>query len=129
MAAPAWVRSCALAIYQLGFNFAIGLGTLFWGWLGTRYGLQTTMLAAAATGLVLALLARRFNIDHEPAATLSGDTALPAPEAVDPDMAAVVPLARGQVRRHPLQQRSLVAADGQPRGAAVRFEVVNLGAG
>ena len=112
MAAPAWVRSRALAIYQLGFNFAIGLGTLFWGWLGTRYGLQTTMLAAAATGLVLALLARRFNIDHEPAATLSGDTALPAPEAVDPDMAAVVPLARGQVMES--QRYRIADADREP---------------
>jgi MFS family permease len=97
LAAPAWVRSRALAIYQLGFNFAIGLGTLFWGWLGTRFGLQATMLAAAGTGLLLAVLARRFDIDREPAAAPPDQAALPAPEAVDPDLVAVVPSARGHV--------------------------------
>jgi predicted MFS family arabinose efflux permease len=95
LAAPAWVRSRALAIYQLGFNFAIGLGTFFWGWLGTRYGLQATMLAAAATGLVLAVLARRYDIDREPAPAIPAVPALPAPEAVDPDLAPLMARRQG----------------------------------
>ncbi len=97
LAAPAWVRSRALAIYQLGFNFALGLGTLFWGWLGTRIGLQEAMLAAAGTGLVLALLARRFDIDREPGPSPAQARALPAPEAIDPDLVTVVARARGRV--------------------------------
>ena len=97
LAAPAWVRSRALAIYQLGFNFAIGLGTLFWGWFGTQVGLQTTMLAAAATGLLLAVLSRRFDIDREPAATPTDQPTLPAPEAVDPNLAAIIPRSHGHV--------------------------------
>ncbi|MCX7378589.1 MAG: MFS transporter [Alphaproteobacteria bacterium] len=97
LAAPSWVRSRALAIYQLGFNFALGLGTFFWGWLGTHLGLQTALLAAAGTGLLLALLARRFDIDREPVAAPPSTPDLPAPEAVDPDLVAVMPRARGHV--------------------------------
>jgi MFS family permease len=96
MAAPGWVRSRALAIYQLGFNFALGLGTFFWGWLGTWLGLQAALLSAAGTGLVLAFIARRFDIDREPAAA-SASASLPRPEDVDPDLVAVVPRARGHV--------------------------------
>lgn len=124
MAAPAWVRSRALAIYQLGFNFALGLGTLFWGWLGSRLGLQTAMLAAAGTGLLLAVLARRFDIDREPAAQLGnaagGATSPPAPEAVDPDMVAVIPLARGQVME---SQRYRIDAADRERFLAVMAEL------
>ena len=124
MAAPAWVRSRALAIYQLGFNFALGLGTLFWGWLGSRVGLQTAMLAAAGTGLLLAILARRFDIDREPAAQLGnaagGATSPPAPEAVDPDMVAVIPLARGQVME---SQRYRIDAADRERFLAVMAEL------
>lgn len=109
LAAPAWVRSRALAIYQLGFNFAIGLGTFFWGWLGTRYGLQATMLAAAATGLVLAVLARRYDIDREPAPAIPAVPALPAPEAVDPDLAPLMARARGRVLES--QRYRIAAAD------------------
>ena len=124
MAAPAWVRSRALAIYQLSFNFALGLGTLFWGWLGSRVGLQTAMLAAAGTGLLLAILARRFDIDREPAAQLGnaagGATSPPAPEAVDPDMVAVIPLARGQVME---SQRYRIDAADRERFLAVMAEL------
>ncbi len=120
LAAPAWVRSRALAIYQLGFNFAIGLGTFFWGWLGTRYGLQTTMLAAAATGLVLALLARRYDIDREPAAPPASETALPAPEAVDPDLVAIIPATRGQVME---TQRYRIADADRERFLAIMAEL------
>jgi MFS family permease len=120
MAAPAWVRSRALAIYQLGFNLALGLGTLFWGWLGTRIGLQSTMLAAAGTGLVLALLARRFDIDSEPAAAASAGPALPAPEAVDPDLVAVMPRARGRVLE---SQRYRIDAADRDRFLAVMADL------
>ena len=120
LAAPAWVRSRALAIYQLGFNFALGLGTLFWGWLGTQIGLQSAMLAAAATGLVLALLARRFDIDREPSATAATTAAPPAPEAVDPDLVQVVGRARGRVLES--QNYRIESAD-RARFLAVMAEV------
>ena len=123
MAAPAWVRSRALAIYQLGFNFALGLGTLFWGWLGTRVGLQTAMLAAAGTGLALAIVARRFNIDREPAAALAANTGPPAPEAVDPDLVQTMGRARGRVQES--QHYRIDDAD-RTRFLAVMAELRNV---
>jgi MFS family permease len=97
LSAPAWVRSRALAIYQLAFNFALGAGTFFWGAIGSVYGLTTALLAAAATGAVLALLVRGCDIDHDQ--TMSGPTqaAPPSPEAVAPELATVVREARGRV--------------------------------
>ncbi len=98
MAAPPWVRSRALAIYQLGFNFAMIVGTLFWGWLGTQIGLSHAMLAAAATGVALSVLARGANIDTE-STTISPmpRDAPPAPEAVDPELIGLVSTARNRV--------------------------------
>jgi MFS family permease len=123
MAAPAWVRSRALAIYQLGFNFALGAGTVFWGWLGTRLGLQTAMLAAAATGLVLSILARRFDIDREPSASGAAAPTLPVPEAVDPDLVAVMSVARGRVLE---SQRYRIDAGDRGRFLAVMAELRNV---
>ena len=47
LAAPSWVRSRALAIYQLASNGGLVVGTFVWGWLGTRIGLPATLLAAS----------------------------------------------------------------------------------
>jgi hypothetical protein len=123
LAAPAWVRSRALAIYQLGFNFALGLGTFFWGWLGTRLGLQTALLAAAGTGFLLALVARRFDIDREPAAAAASTPDLPAPEAVDPDLVAVMPRVRGHVLEN---QRYRILPTDRARFLAAMAELRNV---
>ncbi len=64
LSAPPWVRSRALAIYQLAFNGAMVIGTFFWGWLGTRLGLPTALLAAAGTGLAFSVVARGFDLDQ-----------------------------------------------------------------
>ncbi|MCL2427916.1 MAG: MFS transporter [Alphaproteobacteria bacterium] len=69
LAAPAWVRARALAIYQLSFNGAVTAGSFGWGWLGTEIGLPNTLIAAAASGLVLALLVRHYSLDAQPIAT------------------------------------------------------------
>jgi MFS family permease len=99
LAAPPWVRSRSLAIYQLSFNAALAGGTFFWGWLGTRVGLPTALLAAAITGLVLALAARPYDLDQVDAATAPAAVKLPVivPEAVAPELATVVRSARGNV--------------------------------
>jgi MFS family permease len=109
LAAPPWVRSRALAIYQLGFNFALGGGTFFWGWIGSRYGLQTALVGAAGCGIALALLARGFDIDREPEAASAAGRSPPAPEAVDPDLVAIVQRNRGRVLE--TQRYTIAAAD------------------
>ncbi|MCW3476131.1 MFS transporter [Limobrevibacterium gyesilva] len=97
LSAPAWVRSRALAIYQLAFNGAMILGTFFWGWLATEMGLTVSMLAAAGTGLVLSVFARSWDIDAEPHAGGVRAPAPPSPEAVAPEFVSVVRDARGRV--------------------------------
>ena len=97
MAAPPWVRSRALAIFQLAFNGALGAGTVFWGWLGTQAGLQVSLLAASGSGLLLAVLARRFDIDlAEPTAGANPADPL-EPEEVAPELRQVVREARNRV--------------------------------
>ncbi len=121
MAAPPWVRSRALAIYQLGFNFAMITGTLFWGWLATQIGLSQAMLAAAATGVALSVLARRANIDTE-AATVAAVTldAPPVPEAVDPELIELVSEARNRVMEW---QRYRISGDNSEKFLAAMAEV------
>lgn len=121
MAAPPWVRSRALAIYQLGFNFAMIVGTLFWGWLGSEIGLSHAMLAAAATGVALSLLARRANIDTEAAmiAAIPLD-APPVPEAVDPELIDLVSEGRNRVMEW---QRYRINSDNSEKFLAAMAEV------
>jgi MFS family permease len=99
LSAPPWVRSRSLAIYQLALNGALVLGTFFWGWLGTRVGLPITLLAAAGTGLVLAVAARPFDLDQVDAATAPPAKAVPpaAPDEVAPELATILTAARARV--------------------------------
>lgn len=97
LSAPAWVRSRALAIYQLASNGSMVLGTFVWGWLGTQVGLGTVMLVAAITCAVLCLAVRNFDIDAEPAARQAAAPAPLAPEAVADELVAVVREARSRV--------------------------------
>jgi MFS family permease len=119
MAAPAWVRSRALAIFQLAFNLALAAGTFFWGWVGTTVGLSEALLGAAGAGLILAVLARRFSIDREadlPPPTTVVEDAPPSPEAVDPELVPMVAESRNRVletqayRIDPADQAAFLAA-------------------
>lgn len=135
LAAPAWVRSRALAIFQLGFNGALVAGTFFWGWLGTAIGLPHALLAAAATGLVLAIVARLFGIDGETApAAPRADPEPPPPEAVAPELRQVVTRARHRVletqayRILPADQEAFLAImaeirDVRGRAGAIRWHL------
>jgi MFS family permease len=121
LAAPAWVRSRALAIFQLAFNGALVTGTFFWGWLGTRAGLSSALLAAAGTGIVLAIVARVFNLDAEPApAPGAADTEPLAPEAVAPELTHIINKARNRVLE--TQRYRIVPAD-QERFLSLMAEV------
>ncbi len=98
LAAPAWVRARALAIYQLSYNGALVLGSFGWGWIGTRIGLSDTLLAASLLGLLLAFAVRRHSLDAAPASAAS-QTAPPAlaSEAPAAEIAPLLQLARGRV--------------------------------
>ena len=102
MAAPSWVRSRALSIYQLSFNFALASGTFFWGWLATQVGLTTTLVAAATVGAVVSVAARRLDIDAPDEVVGAGTSLVAVPETIAPALAPVLQSARGRVleRQH-----------------------------
>jgi MFS family permease len=98
LVAPAWVRSRALAIYQLSFNFALAAGTFFWGWLGTKVGLSSALLSAAILGVVLAVAMRRYSLDaQEVTAGPAIPPVVPMPDGVAPELAPVLNQTRGRV--------------------------------
>jgi MFS family permease len=65
LAAAPWVRARVLALYQAVYNGGMGLGALFWGWLGDHAGLTETILAAGVVSCVIALLTRAVELPAE----------------------------------------------------------------
>jgi hypothetical protein len=99
LACPPWVRARSLAIYQLAQNGALTIGSFFWGWLGGSIGLPSTLLAAAGTGVALAVVARYFRIEAVVASrapVLAPETP-PTPEAPAPEIAPLLRNAKGRV--------------------------------
>jgi MFS family permease len=98
LAAAGWVRSRALAIYQLSSNGGLMAGTFAWGWLGDSIGLPATLLAAAGSAVVLGVWAHRFGIDGEDATVARQAVAeVPAAEAVAPELSHWLEGAHGRV--------------------------------
>ena len=130
LAAPPWVRSRALALYQLASNGAMVIGSFFWGWLGTQVGLSMTIIAAAGTAFALGLVARHFDIDAEPATPIVRTPTPPEPEAVAPELAALVVGARGRIlesqryRIEPARQQEFLAAMAEVRDVRGRCGAV-----
>lgn len=68
MIVPSWVRARASAIYLLVFFGGMALGSACWGAVAARIGIPSALLAAAASAVVLGLLAAYFfplRIDKE----------------------------------------------------------------
>ena len=122
MAAPPWVRSRALSIYQLSFNLALVLGTFFWGWLATQYPLSLTLGTAAIVGTVTAVGARFFNIDGQEGIAGKPISALvtPVAEEVAPTLAQVLTHTRGRVME---SQHYRIAPDDKASFLAVMAEL------
>ena len=101
LACPSWVRARSLAIYQLAQNGALTIGSFFWGWVAGRIGLSDTFLAAAAVGVVLMLIARRFRIEAIVARPVVASDepilARPTPEAPAAELAPRLRHGRGRV--------------------------------
>jgi len=65
LAAAPWVRARVLALYQAVYNGGMGLGAIFWGWLGDHVGLTETILAAGLVSCVIAFLTRAVELPAE----------------------------------------------------------------
>ena len=74
MALPAWVRSRGLAVNLAVFFGSMTAGSILWGWLAGRLGIDHALLVAAAGALVAIPVTWRFRllggavIDHAPSA-------------------------------------------------------------
>jgi MFS family permease len=97
LSAPPWVRARSLAIYQLGQNGALTIGSFGWGWLGDMIGLSPALLVAGLSGGALALLVRGFSLDHQALAPLRGAAPVPEPEAPAPELMPILRSASARV--------------------------------
>lgn len=97
MAAPAWVRARAIAIYQLSFFGALTLGAVIWGWAGDALGTRAALGVAAAAGAVGALAVRGVGLDRTTRAEPVSSVALPNPEAPAAELARLLAGRSGRV--------------------------------
>ncbi|HEX2542454.1 MAG TPA: MFS transporter [Caldimonas sp.] len=63
MSLPNWVRARGMASYQMAIMGASALGAALWGQVATVGTMQTALLSAAASGILMMLLAVRFVSD------------------------------------------------------------------
>jgi quinol monooxygenase YgiN len=63
MSLPNWVRARGMASYQMAIMGASALGAALWGQVATLGTIQTALFSAAASGILLMLLAVRFVSD------------------------------------------------------------------
>jgi predicted MFS family arabinose efflux permease len=62
MTAPAWVRARALGVYHLAFFGALAVGSLLWGWVGTKVGVPTALAICAGSGAIAAVVVRPWRL-------------------------------------------------------------------
>lgn len=63
MSLPNWVRARGMASYQMAIMGSSALGAALWGQVATVGSMQTALFSAAASGILLMLLAVRFVSD------------------------------------------------------------------
>jgi MFS family permease len=97
LATAPWVRARVLALFQAVFNGGMGLGAIFWGWLGERAGLTGTILAAGLVGSVIALLTRAIQLPPEIADPSAPAIAVPRALSIADEMAPLLQSARHRV--------------------------------
>lgn len=61
-AVPSWVRARALALYIVVFSLGQAVGSLLWGSVAQRHGVDAALLAAAAGAVLAAIVALRWRI-------------------------------------------------------------------
>ncbi|CAN5208982.1 MFS transporter [soil metagenome] len=92
MAAPAWVKARALAVYLLVFQGAMTTGSIVWGSLASRTSVATALTIAGACLMVATALAFRFRLPATGAADLT-----PSGHWAEPETAGAVEDDRGPV--------------------------------
>jgi predicted MFS family arabinose efflux permease len=94
LATAPWVRARVLALFQAVFNGGMGLGAIFWGWLGERAGLTETILAAGLAGFVIAFVTRVIQLPGEIGDPSAPAIAIPRTLSIAEEMAPLLHSAR-----------------------------------
>ncbi|MCB4824748.1 MFS transporter [Roseicella aerolata] len=97
LAAPAWVRARAIAIYQLSFFGVMAAGSALAGWVGGRFGVPIALGAAAVCGAVATFAVRGWRIDSVAVAPPASTAPEPQPEAPAAELHALLGEHSGRV--------------------------------
>jgi predicted MFS family arabinose efflux permease/quinol monooxygenase YgiN len=84
LALPDWVRARGMSIYQMAIMGASALGAAFWGQVATVTSVQTSLLIAAASGVITMLGAHLLVADLGIEEDLSPSRQFKVPVAEDP---------------------------------------------
>ena len=84
MALPAWVRSRGLAVNLAVFFGSMATGSILWGWLAGRVGIDLTLLIAAAGALLAIAATWRWKLLGSATADLSPSAHWPVPILAEP---------------------------------------------
>jgi hypothetical protein len=81
---PDWVRARGMSMYQMAIMGASAAGAAFWGQVATLSTVQTSLLAAAATGALSMWLVTRLMKDNSVEEDLTPSSQFRAPVAKTP---------------------------------------------
>ena len=84
MALPAWVRSRGLAVNLAVFFGSMATGSILWGWLAGRVGIDLTLLIAAAGALLAIAATWRWKLLGSATVDLSPSAHWPVPILAEP---------------------------------------------
>ena len=85
LALPNWVRARGMAIYQMALMGGAALGAALWGQVASSSNVRVSLLAAAATGLVLMVaVAKRFSVETGTSEEFTPIRPFPDPVSVIP---------------------------------------------
>ena len=93
VARPNWVRARGMSIYQMALMGGAAAGSLLWGQVASHVGVQGSVLAAAAFGVIALLVTRRLSVEGGENLDFSPASVRPAPEpahAVGPEEGPVM---------------------------------------
>ena len=99
-AMPDWVRARGMSIYQMSLMGGAAAGSLVWGHVAGRFGVDVSIIVAAASGVALLLATRHMTIDWGQQIDFSPASIAGAPEPafpVDADEGPVMVTIRYQI--------------------------------
>ncbi len=90
MALPNWVRARGMAAYQMSIMGGTALGAALWGKVASLTSVPTSLMAAAATGVLCMLIVQRVFADRQVLEDLSPSKAWTPPRHSQPEEGRVV---------------------------------------